>query len=321
MSFFAYIRCSECLMKLFKQYLSMTFLIVFLTMFNPTFSQTFQIYNGDTINLVDANNMKQGHWIYFGNMKSLPGFAPDAKVEEGEFTNNRKNGTWIKYYPDGKTQSEITFMNNRPSGPYKTYYKNGQIEEEGVWKNNRNVGHFTRYYENGEKQQDFNFGTTGKREGHQEYYYENGQTMIEGNWATGKEDGKITEYFADGSLKSEKYFNGGALDPAKTVKYEPKNEIKEVLPEPKETKEAPEVTKEEKVLGSNKVSTNKNLGFFDGNGQNTLYNKNKQISQSGVFKNGRLWDGKWYRYDEDGILEAIEIYKNGKYVGDGVIEE
>lgn len=32
-------------------------------------------------------------------------------------------------------------------------------------------------------------------------------------------------------------------------------------------------------------------------------------------------DGKWFKYDENGILIRIEIYKDGRYIGDGVIDE
>jgi hypothetical protein len=37
----------------------------------------------------------------------------------------------------------------------------------------------------------------------------------------------------------------------------------------------------------------------------------------GQFKNSRLWDGKLYVYDSEGILLKIEIWKEGKYHSDG----
>ena len=48
-----------------------------------------------------------------------------------------------------------------------------------------------------------------------------------------------------------------------------------------------------------------------------VYNKNAEISQDGVFKKGRLWDGKVYEYDSDGILLKVKIFKNGSYHSDG----
>ena len=38
-------------------------------------------------------------------------------------------------------------------------------------------------------------------------------------------------------------------------------------------------------------------------------------------ENYKLKDGKWYRYNKDGILLKIEVYKKGKYIGDAQIEE
>jgi antitoxin component YwqK of YwqJK toxin-antitoxin module len=37
----------------------------------------------------------------------------------------------------------------------------------------------------------------------------------------------------------------------------------------------------------------------------------------GDFKDGRLFDGRLYIYDEDGLLLKVEVYKDGKYHSDG----
>ena len=51
------------------------------------------------------------------------------------------------------------------------------------------------------------------------------------------------------------------------------------------------------------------------------YDTNAQIYQDGSFCEGKLCCGKLYVYDEDGLLERIEVYKEGAYVSEGVIEE
>jgi antitoxin component YwqK of YwqJK toxin-antitoxin module len=56
---------------------------------------------------------------------------------------------------------------------------------------------------------------------------------------------------------------------------------------------------------------------FSRDGYNKLYNKNDEIWMDGEFKGGKLWEGKLYRYDSDGILLKIEVWKNGKYHSDG----
>ena len=287
------------------KYIYYIIITVFISSSISVAAQKFEIHNGDTINYIDENNLKQGFWKIFGRMKKLPDYQPDQVVEQGEYENSRKQGIWKMFYPNGKTKSEIAYVNSRPNGYYKTYYENGELEEEGEWKNNRNVGKFVRKHPNGEVAQEFEFNESGKRDGEQKYYYEDGSIMIVAQIKEGKEE-KVTEYYPDGSLKAEKVFVDGNLDVANTKVYEPKTPIKPVETTEKEPVKVVKVNKEEVV----------NKGTFDGNGQHKLYNKDKQISKDGVFKNYRLIDGKNYKYDENGILISIELIKNGRYIGE-----
>lgn len=283
--------------------------IAFVSVFSLGYAQEtpFEIFENDTINYTDENNLKQGFWKIWGKTKRLPDYDPDQVVEEGPYKNSRKMGLWKKFFASGKIKSEITYVNNRPNGNYKIYYQNGEVEEEGSWKNNRNTGEFKRYYENGQMSQNFVFNATGKRDGKQEYFYENGQLMIDADISNGKEN-FVKEYYENGDLKAEKSFVDGKLDAENSKTYEPKEPIKDR--EIEELEKAPEkvitIEKDEKA----------NTGTFDGNGYKKMYNRNKQISKDGTFKNYRLMDGKWYKYNEDGILIGIEIFKKGKYIGD-----
>lgn len=268
-------------------------------------AQKYEILNGDTVNYTDENNLKQGFWKIFGRMAQLPDYQPEQVVEQGEYQNSRKQGIWKKFFPNGKTKSEIAYVNSRPNGYYKTYYDNGEIEEEGEWKNSKNTGTFIRKHPNGELAQEFVFNDKGKRDGTQKYFYEDGSLMISAEIKDGKED-KVTEYYPDGSLKSEKVFVDGNLDVANTKLYEPKTPI--IVAE--------KIEKDPVVIVKAKETEKSNKGNFDGNGQHKLYDTNKQISKDGFFKNYRLIDGKSYKYDENGILINIELFKGGRYIGD-----
>jgi antitoxin component YwqK of YwqJK toxin-antitoxin module len=297
-----------------------TFLLaIFLTFtFGLSCDAFSQPNGGDTINFVDDAGKKQGYWIIFGTDKPTSGYAGDQKVEEGAYLSSRKTGPWKRYYPNDNLKSIINYVNNRPNGDYITYYETGKIEEEGNWTNNRNTGTFKRFHKNGNVAQDFVFNETGKRDGVQKYYHENGQLEVEVNIAQGKEEGQMRRFYANGDLKEEKFFNGGVLDQASVKTYEPKQPLAAVVEEPDVEARTTEVNTVDVVNpGSKPVKGLRGVP----DGYNKLYNKNRAISQDGYFKNGKLLDGKWYRYDDNGILEAIEIYKNGKYIGDGVIED
>lgn len=58
---------------------------------------------------------------------------------------------------------------------------------------------------------------------------------------------------------------------------------------------------------------------FKENGYNKIFNDNDDIWQDGEFRNGKLWDGKLYEYDSDGILMRVRVYKEGGYHSDGLL--
>jgi S-adenosylmethionine synthetase len=43
-----------------------------------------------------------------------PAYAPNAKVEEGAYVNNEKEGMWKRYWPNGAVRSEIYYENGKP---------------------------------------------------------------------------------------------------------------------------------------------------------------------------------------------------------------
>jgi antitoxin component YwqK of YwqJK toxin-antitoxin module len=263
----------------------------------------------DTLNKVDANGKKQGYWRVLANPSTHVGYSPGQVVEEGAYYGNRRIGVWKRFWPNGNLKSEITYKMGRPLGKYTTYYPNGKVEEDGSWELDRNVGAFKRYHTNGKLAQDFNFNEFGLRNGKQKYYHETGQLAVEVDIKDGKEDGTLKRYYANGDLHQVAEFNGGVINSANSKYLKP---VKRVEAPPQTAKAAPSVSSEEK--------TNEAIRFKR-NGYNTLYDKELRISQSGEFRDGRLFNGKRYKYDQKGELAKIEMYVEGRYAGLGVIFE
>lgn len=278
------------------------------------FAQTFELYNGDTINFTDKNGQKQGNWKIFDKAKT-------KVMDEGKYVNDKKEGAWKKYYESGKVKSELTYVTNKADGYAKFYYENGNLSEEGVWRNNKWVGDYKYYYENGKPSYVWSYNEQGKRSGTQKYFHPNGNVMIEGDWQDGKESGVIKEFDENGKLVSEKSFLNGQMDPASVKVYKPEvtdNNTKEVVTnndqkvvDNKDNKDNKD-TKDTKVVQNNNNSNNA-LDVFNGNGYNKLF-KNGRLDQEGEFKNGVLLNGKRFSYSADGKLEKTTIYKDGKAV-------
>lgn len=258
-------------------------------------------------NKKDEQGRKQGYWVITGSMKATPGFKPDQVIEEGNYLDDKKNGLWKAYYANGNKKSEIEYKNNKPNGKYVTYYENGKTEEEGTWKNNANIGSFKRWHPNGVIAQEKTMNTAGKPEGTITYTYPNGKKEMEFTASNGVEQGKLTRWYPNGDVMEEMTFNGGKVDEATVVK-------KEMVNPPVVLEEEVKTAPVDPNLKANEADVKVKDGY------NKLYDDQKRLVQDGEFKGGKLWNGKHYKYDKNGLLLKIEMYKEGKYVGDGQID-
>ncbi len=254
------------------------------------FCQTSETYQGQTINVRDAQGQRQGIWMVFDQAGNLS--------EKGEYKNNKKEGIWVGYYVGGKIKHQITYTDNRADGPATFYFENGKISEQGVWKVNKWVGDYKFYHQNGSLAYDWKYNESGKRTGEQKYYYEDGSLMIKGSWDDGKKKGILTEYHPDGSVKSEIGFIEGKIDLTNIKEYS--------IAEKPSTKVVAPKTQE--------VSPQGNIDFFTRTGYYKTYNEHKKIDREGDFVNGKLMNGKRYIYDDEGNLTKVLIYKEGKVV-------
>lgn len=288
--------------------LTTTVLLCMLAAMGPTWAQAST--DQDTLNRVDDMGRKHGYWRFVAPSTEKAGYPDGALVEEGRYNGGKRVGLWRRYWPNGKVMSEITYQMGRPKGAYTTYYPSGRLEEQGTWDLDRNTGKFQRWHPNGQLAQDFVFNAYGVRDGEQKYFHENGKLAVQVNIEEGKEDGTLKRYTTDGQLQQVAEFNDGVVNPANSRYIRSVPKADDVKADPKAAP-APAVTPAETT----------NAVAFRENGFNTLYDRQLRISQQGEFVNGRLYDGKRYIYDANGILSRIQVYKGGRYAGDAVITD
>ena len=198
------------------------FSLIFLFYIVNVKSQTFNVTSdGDTVNIIDANNLKQGQWVILGIDIKKAGYKRDQLVESGIYKDDKKNGKWIEYYENGNIRSEVTYLNGEPNGYAKLYYDSGTPSEEGIWQNYHWVGNYRAYYENGNLRYYFHINKKGQRTQGQIYFYEDGTERMEGEWENGQENGTVTEYYENGDKKSERIFTpGGKIDEEKSKVFQ-----------------------------------------------------------------------------------------------------
>ncbi len=257
-------------------------------------------------NLHDQNGKKTGKWVFRGKDHPRSGYAVNTKVAEGDFVNGRKEGIWIRYHRDGRTvKLKGNYRNNRPSGFYSRYYRNSRKMEEASFVQGKYKGNFNRYYNNGKLAYNGNYNNDGEESGLIQYYYRNGNLQLEYNAKNGIPFGTIKNYYRNGSLKSKVFLDDKGKK-TKAITYGPS------IDNPTPVTETPIVNAPPTVSNPNTHGVS-----FENFGYNKVYNANDEIWIDGVFKNGKLWDGKVYDYDEDGIIIKVRVFKNGVYHSDG----
>lgn len=273
--------------------------------FNKDYSGNKGNQGDQDINKKDDSGRKQGKWVFYGKDEPDKGYPETGKISEGPFLNDRKNGVWILYFPDGLTpKTKGNYVNNRPDGAFVKYYPSGKVKAEGTFNKRFYVDSLKRYNEAGVLVYEGNHNATGGETGNVKYFYDNGKPEFIYSAENGIPKGAATRYWPNGDIK-EKIVYGADGKVQQTS-----GEIAPVKPMVKVQQSGSANTK----LPPKPSNTGKD---FEPDGYNKVFNKNKDLWIDGYFKNGNLWDGRLYLYDSDGLLEKVEIYKEGRYHSDG----
>ena len=131
---------------------------------------SYSIHQGDTINVIDKDTLKQGVWRTFW---------PNGKLSsEAVYRDNKKQGLDISWYHSGCVKQEIYYNNGQLDGPVTFYSKNCAKE-------------FIENYKNGVK------------EGLELSYHSNGRIKAEGYYKKGNLDGVYKVYTKTGKFDFE----------------------------------------------------------------------------------------------------------------------
>lgn len=131
----------------------------------------YKVYEKDTINVLDADSMKQGVWKEFwpnGDLKS-----------EVIYKNNKKEGLEIKWFDEPDCVEQ------------ESYYKNGLLDGPSI------------YYSKKCKKDFFETFKNGVKDGLELAYFPNGNIKAEGNYKKGNLNGYYKVYDKKGNFSFE----------------------------------------------------------------------------------------------------------------------
>jgi antitoxin component YwqK of YwqJK toxin-antitoxin module len=207
--------------------------------------------NGETINQIDQNGLKQGYWEnhypdgtiqYSGsfiNNKPVGQFKrytkegvlkvimtyventnkvystfyyPNMSIHsEGIYIEKQKDSTWNYYSIDGFKLNEVTYLNDKKHGTERKFYESGNLSEISEWTNGVNNGLTIRYYESGNVMMRILY-SNGILNGEYNVFDSNEKIAIQGQYKNNKRDGKWIYYKENGHVESEINYTNGIAD-------------------------------------------------------------------------------------------------------------
>ena len=86
--------------------------------------------NGDTLNIIDKNGLKQGRWVTtVGEIRGEPGYD-----EEGLYKDNEKTGPWRKYTNTGDILAIENYRLGGKDGRQEYFNFLGILQRQEEWK-------------------------------------------------------------------------------------------------------------------------------------------------------------------------------------------
>jgi len=206
-----------------------------------------------------------------------PGSAINKNDMQG-----RKQGPWIKRFPDNSILYEGFFIDNYPEGEFKRYYTDGTIRAV------------------------LNYSNKGK-EAEAKIYHTNGYLSAKGKYSDQKKEGlwQFFSEFVSGYMVSEEYYKGNRRNGI-SVKLYPDGTIAEKMNFVNDTAQG-EWTKYYPNGALCLKSTLCN-GRIDGKFEAWFENGNLQFS--GEYRSDKR-EGTWFIYEKDGTLRYKLEYKGG----------
>jgi len=147
----------------------------------------------DTINKLDTEGRKQGHWI----KKDKEG----KNIYEGQFIHDIPYGTFKYYYPEGELKAVSQLSDNGRCSHTTAYFKNGRKMAEGKYIEEKKDSIWKFYSEFDNVVVSEEFYKDGKKEGVSTTFYPDGIVAERATWKNGIRSGLWEQYYTDGKLK------------------------------------------------------------------------------------------------------------------------
>jgi antitoxin component YwqK of YwqJK toxin-antitoxin module len=206
----------------------------------------------------------------------------DEKSLNHTDSQGRKQGHWIKKYPNGNIMYEGFFKDDHPAGELKRYYENKVLKSLLIFSDDRTEASAVLYYPNGYKASEGRY-IRQLKDGKWRFFSSvtEGLLISEEEYANDKIHGWSVKYYPDSVIAEKQYFSAGIKN-GDWIKYHPG--------------------------GSLHFKTNYQNGRLHGKFEAFFEDGRPEVT--GQYKNDRK-EGTWFIYRKDGSVKFKTEYISG----------
>ena len=258
---------------------------------------------------------------------------------EGNFKNGKPEGLWKTYFETGELKSIGNRKNSLLDSVWNFYNKEGVLLKSINYKNDLFEGVTKNYNTEGFLVKTENF-IAGKKEGFTYTFFENGNIKSKTNYINNKKEGLAFEYNLEGAPVRISRYENDFIRTTDVINQVDKNGLKqgkymefyEGLDQVKWEGEYLNDLKngyfrEYSTKGILLSTTKYSLGEVVENAEElqnleikTTYYTNGIISSLNSYRDGVL-EGVSKNYDSSGAVTNAKIYRNGKLLSEGIIDD
>jgi antitoxin component YwqK of YwqJK toxin-antitoxin module len=128
---------------------------------------------------------------------------------EGTYRNDKREGAWIEYHPNGRVRTVTGFVDGKKEGLHMEFNEHGQTLLTCTYHNNMRHGVYKTW--NGTVLKEIKTYNGDKVEGLAKAYYDDGTLQEEGKYVNGQREGVSRWYDSKGKLSIEYEYRNGEL--------------------------------------------------------------------------------------------------------------
>ncbi len=161
--------------------------------------------SGDAINQTDGEGRKQGHWI-----KKYPN---GNILYDGFFKNDKPAGEFKRYYEDNTLKSVLVFSHDGSEAKASLYYPNGLTASTGKYVNQLKEGKWQFFSPTAKgvliSEEEY---SGNKKNGIAVKYYPDGQAAEKTYYKNDVRHGECLKYYPDGTINLKTHYDTGKLN-------------------------------------------------------------------------------------------------------------